>query len=249
MDKWLLIILFVFIIIFFYKVFKRKKKNVYIEYNLYNGSKWGPKKTADTYRFGDIFSGYIYEEENEGGKHQNARYIDDISINYPNTFGSKYIEYNGYPEKYKKSDYNILERIFDESNFEKQDDKTLVIHLRLGDIFNPNVPHLTNYYYDIEYYNELLKTIKKNSDIKKVEIVTGLHKDIYIKESNDRLNDVRNIFESEYPVNVIITNDPDKDLYYMCHSKYFVKSGKMGGFSQIVANYVEKKNNVVYQNE
>jgi len=56
MDKWLLIILFVFIIIFFYKVFKRKKKNVYIEYNLYNGSKWGPKKTADTYRFGDIFS-------------------------------------------------------------------------------------------------------------------------------------------------------------------------------------------------
>ena len=248
MDKWLLIILFVFIIIFFYKVFKRKKKNVYIEYKLYNGSKWGPKKTADTYRFGDIFSGYIYEEENEGGKHRNARYIDDISINYPNTFGSKYIEHNGYPEKYKKSDYDILERIFDESNFQKPGDKTLVIHLRLGDIFNPNVPHLTNYYYDIEYYNELLKTIKKNSDIKKVEIVTGLHKDIYIKESNDRLNDVRNIFESEYPVNVIITNDPDKDLYYMCHSKYFVKSGKMGGFSQIVANYVKKKNNIVYQN-
>ena len=123
MDKKLLIILFI-ITLFFYMIFKsyRKKKNKYIEYNLYNGSKWGPKKTANAYRFGDIFNGYIYK--NEG-----VRYIDDISINYPNTFGSKYIKYNGYPEKYKKLDYDILERIFNESNFKKPDDKTLVIHL------------------------------------------------------------------------------------------------------------------------
>lgn len=247
MNKRLLIILFV-IIVFFYMIFKsyKKKKNTYIEYKLYNGSKWGPKKTANAYRFGDIFSGYIFEQ---GGKTENARYIDDISINYPNTFGSKYIEYNGYPEKYKKSDYDILERIFNESNFKKPDDKTLVIHLRLGDIFDKNIPHLSNYYYDIEYYHELLKKVKKNSDIKKVEIVTGLHINVFIKESNDKLNDVRNIFESEYPVNVIITNDPDKDLYYMCHSKYFVKSGEKGRFSQIAANYVEKKNNTVYQKD
>ena len=81
--------------------------------------------------------------------------------------------------------------------------------------------------------------------------IVGMELDIKnekVKESNDRLNIIRNIFEENYPVNVIITNNPDKDLYYMCHSKFFCKSGPKGGFSKIISDYVKRdKNNIVYE--
>ena len=33
----------------------------------------------------------------------------DIEKNYTNSFGSKYVKYNGYPESYKRNDYDILD--------------------------------------------------------------------------------------------------------------------------------------------
>jgi len=210
----------------------------YKEYNLYNGNQW------NKYRFGDIFKGYLFDNL----KGENLYYLRDINKNYPNSFGSKYVQYSGYPKSFKKNDYDILEKIFNEYNYDKPDNNTLVIHLRLGDILNTSKTHYIDYYYSYDYYRKLLEKIKKNDNIKKVDIVTGLHTNKLVKESNDRLNIIRNIFDENYPVNVIITNNPDKDLYYMCHSKYFCKSGKSGGYTNIVSHYVKKnKNNVVYE--
>jgi len=217
----------------------------YIEYDLYNGKKWGPKETSEAYRFGDVFSGYIYDNKNNDN---NPNYLRDIEKNYPNSFGSKYVKYSGYSESYKKHDYDILSKIFNEYNYEKPDNETLVVHLRLGDILNLSNPDFSKYYYDIDFYHELLEKVKQNQNIKKVDIVTGLHKNLYIKESNDRLNKIRNIFEENYPVNVIITNDPDKDLYYMCHSKYFIRSGERGEFTGIISEHLKRNNYIVYEN-
>ena len=110
-----------------------------------------------------------------------------------------------------------------------------------------SIPKYSTFFYDTDYYYELLEKLKHNKNIKKVDIVTGLHKNVNVKESNDRLNKIRNIFEENYPVNVIITNDPDKDLYYMCHSKYYSKSGGSGEFTRIISEYVKRNNNIVYE--
>ena len=230
----------ILILIFIY--FNRRTK--YIEYNLYNGEKWGPKETSEAYRFGDIFSGYIFDNFHNDNS---PNYLRDIEKNYPNSFGSKYVKYSGFPKSYKRNNYDILTQIFEEYNYDKPDNETLVIHLRLGDILNPSIPKWSEYYYNTDYYYDLLEKLKHNKNIKKVDIVTGLHKNMYIKESNDRLNKIRNIFEGNYPVNVIITNDPDKDLYYMCHSKYFSKSGGRGEFTRIISDYVKRNNNIVYE--
>lgn len=229
-------VIFLILILLIILIFYNNYIPNYKEYNLYNGNKWGEKKTANAYRFGDIFNGHIY-------KHKKSDYLRDIEINYPNSFGSKYVKYSGYPREFKENDYDILERIFNEYNYKKPDNKTLVVHLRLGDVLNPKRQDFKGYHHTNEYYYELLKKIK-NKDIKKVDIVTGLHKNEYIKESNIRLNEIKNIFEKKYPTDIIITNNPDKDLYYMCHSKYFIKDG--GGFSRIASEYVKKKNNIVY---
>ncbi len=211
----------------------------YKEYNLYNGGEW------DEYRFGDIFGGWFYSNLN---KDKYPYYLRDINKNYPNSFGSKYVQYSGYPKSFKKNDYDILEKIFNEYNYDKPDNNTLVVHLRLGDVLNTSKTDYINYYYSYDYYHKLLEKIKKNNNIKKVDIVTGLHYNTMLKESNDRLNIIRNIFEENYPVNIIITNNPDKDLYYMCHSKYFCRSGKEGGYTNIISNYVKRnKNNIVYE--
>jgi len=237
MIKYLIIITIVCIIYLFIQK-DNSYKSKYIEYNLYNGVRWGPKETSDAYRFGDIFSGYM-----NGNLNKFPNYLRDIDENYPNSFGSKYVKYSGYPKSLKNNDYDILTRIFKEYNYKIPDNETLIIHLRLGDVLSkPN----SKYFYNIDYYYELLEKIKQNKNIKKVYIVTGLHFNVNIKESNDRLNQIRNIFEESYPVKVIITNDPDKDLYYMCHSKYFAKSGEIGGFTNIISEYVKRNNNIVY---
>ena len=40
---------------------------------------------------------------------------------------------------------------------------------------------------------------------------------------------------------VVLTKNPDKDLYYMCHSHFFANSG--GGFSRIITNYLKEITN------
>jgi hypothetical protein len=45
-----------------------------------------------------------------------------------------------------------------------------------------------------------------------------------------------------------LTKNPDKDFYYMAHSKFFAKSG--GGFSLLVTNYLKHdKKNKIYENK
>lgn len=233
-NKWIIIISILIIIIYFNLNFI----NNYKEYNLYNGEKW------DEYRIGDVIEGHIYENKDCPKEPWNRTYLRDISINYPNSFASKYVEQSGFPRSFKKNDYDILENIFKGFNYKKPDKETLVIHLRLGDVLT----YRPDMYYTIDYYHKLFDKVKENKSIKKVDIITGLHKNTNVKMSNDKLNQVRNIFEENYPVNVIITNNPDKDLYYMCHSKFFCKSGPKGGFSKIISDYVKRdKNNIVYE--
>jgi len=171
-------------------------------------------------------------------------YIKGIHKNYPNSIASRYVTGVGYPKDFEVYDFGVLKNIFKKYKYTKPSKSALVIHLRLGDVLSKK--HIKEYTYDIKYYKKLLKKIKKNNKIKQIDIVTGLHKNVYVKKSNDMLNEIINIFTPYYPVRPILTKDPDKDLYYMCHSKFFANSG--GGFSRLITDYVKlDKKNKVYE--
>lgn len=162
-------------------------------------------------------------------------YLDIIPKKFPNSIGDKYIKSVGYPNTYKTIDFKTLKKIFKGLNYDKPDKDSLVIHLRLGDVLSKK--YRSAYVYNLDYYNDLLNKIVKNKNIKNVDIVTGLHKNVYVEASNNRLHSVINIFKKHYAVKVILTKNPDKDFYYMCHSKYFVSAG--GGFSKLVTQFLK----------
>ena len=164
-------------------------------------------------------------------------YLDSLAKNYPGSIAHQYIEKVGYPDNYRVSDFTVLKSIFSQLPYGKPDPSALVIHLRLGDVLSPK--YINDYVYDFNYYKNLLKRVKKNKKIKKVDIVTGLHKKVLVKKSNAYLKKIVKLFETSYPVKVVLTKNPDKDLYYMCNSKFFANAG--GGFSRIVMNYLKEK--------
>ena len=164
-------------------------------------------------------------------------YLDSLAKNYPGSIAHQYIEKVGYPDNYRVSDFTVLKSIFSQLPYGKPDPSALVIHLRLGDVLSPKF--IDDYVYDFNYYKNLLKRVKKNKKIKKVDIVTGLHKKVLVKKSNAYLKKIVKLFETSYPVKVVLTKNPDKDLYYMCNSKFFANAG--GGFSHIVMNYLKEK--------
>ena len=177
-------------------------------------------------------------------KDNKLSYIKSIHKNFPNSIASNYVREAGYPKDFRVYDFSILRNIFRKYKYIKPSKSTLVIHLRLGDVLSKK--HIKEYTYDIKYYKKLLKKIKNNTRIKQIDIVTGLHKNVYVKKSNDTLNEIIHIFKPYYSVKVILTKDPDKDLYYMCHSKFFANSG--GGFSRLITDYVKlDKKNKVYE--
>ena len=173
-------------------------------------------------------------------KNDKRGYLDTLHKNYPNSIADQYVSLVGYPDNYRVTDFDVLKSIFKKLNYKKPNKNTLVIHLRLGDVLSKK--YINDYVYNLSYYKNLLKRVKSNKKIKSVDIVTGLHKNVFVKKSNDYLNKIINIFNKDYKVNVVITKNPDKDLYYMCNSKFFANSG--GGFSRLVTNYLKKQKNV-----
>ena len=180
-----------------------------------------------------------WSDKNNPGK----SYLDIIPKKYPNSIGHKYINSVGYPNTYKTKDFKTIKKILKDLNYSKPEKNSLVIHLRLGDVLS--YKHKSDYVYDLEYYKDLLNNVLKNKNIKNIHIVTGLHKNVYVEASNKRLHSIINVFKNYYPVKVIITKNPDKDFYYMCHSKYFVSAG--GGFSELVTQYLKyNKSSKIY---
>ena len=248
----------------------RKSTKKYKQYDLYNGDKW------NNYRLGDIIYGQLacYHdfclEKNKddldtceyidwkltkkwckdwtsiwADPHDKTKsYIQQIHKNFPKSFAAKYVSMIGFPHDYKIEDFSTIRKIFSTFHYKKPTKNTLVIHLRLGDVLAPY--YKNEYAYGFEYYQDLLQRIKKNKHIPHIDIVTGLHTNTYVKPSNKMLQRIMDLYKTVYPVSLILTKNPDKDFYYMCHSKYFASSG--GGFSRLISNYVKKHKGKVYDN-
>ena len=219
--------------------FLYNKYNLTYKYNLYNGPYWAnPTDVDKTYRLGDL----IYNRALD------YNYLTNVKNRWPDSIGDKYLRYVGFPLKNERLNYDIIDRVLQEMNYEKPDKYTLVIHLRLGDtvtlwkqgIVENWMINKNHYVKDPEYYKNLIPTLKKNKGIHTINIVTGVHLDEDLNESGKYLDHIVSIFDYDYDVEVKITNNPDKDFYYMCHSEYFCPSG--GGYSNLVKYMVQKYN-------
>ena len=252
---------------------KNIKKHKYIEYDLFNGDKWDNYRLGDViFGYFACWDNVCQGKNNPNIEHtcenvdfdvdqvwcqdyldvwtdpkdMESSYIDTIHKNFPGSIASKYVKDVGYPENYKVEDHKTIQKIFSNFKYKKPDPSALVIHLRLGDTLAKE--YAQEYSYNMKYYEKLLQKVRKNKKIKKIDIVTGLHINVFVKESNQNLNKIVAMFEKYYPVEVVLTKNPDKDFYYMSHSKYFANSG--GGFSLLVTNYLKHdKKNKIYENK
>lgn len=135
-------------------------------------------------------------------------------------------------------------------------DDVLVVHLRTGDVIdlskNSVEDFLTNYVIfkqtginyvkPLIYYKESLNFFPK---LKKVIIVTGSHKNLNDTKSKKYIEEIGSFFQKEgMIVKYRAGGDADEDFVFMCHSKYFIKSG--GNFSNIISNIVKLENGLVY---
>ena len=227
------IILVLFIIYLLYNYNKPKPKS---KYNLYNGPYWGDSTDGSkSYRLGDLIYKFSLD----------YNYLTNVKNRWPDSIGDKYLRYVGFPQKYDRLRYDIIDKILQEMRYDKPCNHTLVVHLRLGDTVKMWQKNTVDYWMEDknhyvkgpEYYKNLIPVIKQNKDIHTIDIVTGAHLDEDLDESNKYLDHIVDIFKNDYNVNVKITNNPDKDFYYMSHSKYFCPSG--GGYSNLIQHMVQ----------
>lgn len=199
-------------------------------YDIYNGPEW------DSYRLGDVIKGWLTDNDPD--------YLTSVHERWPNSIGDKYMKHVGYPETFEKNDMPTLRDIFSTISDEGPDRETAVIHVRLGDI----VKHAwkNTYVRDMAYYKRMLKSMREHPEIRKVRIIAGAHLNENRKASSELLHDIMGVFKG-YDTQLVLTHNPDKDFYYMCHSKYFVKSG--GGFSNLIEKYVRENGGTVFSED
>lgn len=193
-------------------------------------------KENKVYRINDIFAGAGIRFER-----------DSKSIltepQYNNTILFDYLQ-----NKQKERDILMMQKIIDRHidlhNYPTPEENELVIHLRLGDLLNQKK--------DVNHYYETFKNLNKKIDFKKfstISIVTALHFgsfddhpkgpwNMFSEKAQENSFAFFRYAESEinkagHSVNLISSNNIDKDFCYMAKSQWFVKSKR--GFSGLIS--------------
>lgn len=193
-------------------------------------------KENTVYRINDVFVG-------AGIRFERDRKSILTKPQYNNTILFNYLQ-NKQKDRDILTMQKVIDRHIDLHNYPTPEENELVIHLRLGDILNSKKT--------FNHYHETFKNLNKKIDFKKfstISIVTALH----FGSFNNHPNGPRNMFsekaqersftffryaESEinkagHSVNLISSNNIDKDFCYMAKSQWFVKSKR--GFSYFIS--------------
>jgi hypothetical protein len=162
---------------------------------------------------------------------------------YPNSICSQYLRMTD-----KETDLDVLIDII--SKFPKElkpKDDDIVIHLRVGDIFDQaeqlkKYCEKTNQSWDrvfrprvppISYYKSIINNIKRETVMPDVIIVAGGCLTHSFTESKKYIKKIKNLFkEAGHSVKIRFGHPPDDDFVFMCRSKSFYKSG--GGYSILI---------------
>lgn len=197
------------------------------------------------YRLGDILRGWPK-------KNGSIKYLNYIEKKLPMSIASKYIKKTNKlpPQIY----YNIIISILNDFQYKKPHDHDIIIHLRIGDaienIDNNCINYLKNK--NDEVYATIVQNLEKTLHLldnkNRCILVYGSHLKLSaVQKENTKfyLDKIRTLLkENNFKFIEKSHRNPDKDFYYMAHSKVFIKSG--GGYSTIIANIVAKNGGVVY---
>ena len=176
---------------------------------------------------------------------------------YPDSIANEYLKRVNYD---KIPDYDLLHDIVKEKSqdLEKPSKKSLVIHLRVGDVieweYKGDIDELLEgksdytgsdghlYLFDYEYFDNNLQKVKDK--IEKIIIVGGYHIKRNTTRSEIYINKICDFFEKKgFEVEKRINQyTPDEDFLFMCNSSYYLKTG--GGYSNLISQMVTKNNNI-----
>lgn len=182
------------------------------------------------------------------------------SIKWRDTIADQY-----YRKKKKYQDYETLYQIVKKKskNISLPEEKTLVIHLRIGDVIEneylgsiddllegkSDYKGSDGWYYlkDYKYFEDNIEKIKEK--INKIVIVGGYHctnnpvrSKIYLEKLIKFMQNKNYIVEQR-----IDKYSPDEDFIYMSNSSFFLRSG--GGYSKLTNEMVKmNKKSVLIEN-
>lgn len=193
-------------------------------------------KENKVYRINDVFAGIGIRSERD-------RKSILTEPQYNNTILFNYLQ-NKQKERDILTMQKIIDRHIDLHNYPTPEENELVIHLRLGDVLD-HESHVKGWY-------ELYKDLNKKINFKifsKISIVTALHFGsfddrpegpafMFSKKAQENSFKFFRYVESKinkagHSVNLISSNNIDKDFCYMAKSQWFVKSKR--GFSHLIS--------------
>ena len=200
------------------------------------------------YQLADIIKGWIYNNKKDLYNSYPTKYTDTLATKYIN-------EVKNLPEHKKWNNMKVLNKLTKSSK--KLD---VALHLRMGDVickydkktnkFNTSCgsagPKSHEMYFHQPFiYEKLFKQLKENQSIKEIHLFYGSH--TLWNEDNDKyLEIIKNIItKNGFKIIDNINGNPDDDFIKMSNSKIFIRSGKGSGFSNIISDLVNYKNNKV----
>jgi hypothetical protein len=180
------------------------------------------------YRFSDLFF-------KKGVRWEHDRNIILNNNKFRGSILQQYLKQKTKEQDYKTLKKNIKDYI-SKNNFKLPLRSELVIHLRCGDVFGLTSNRVVKEQYIL--IDNLLKNQKKifTNQINKVSAVTAMHfganelnkKYFYSEQVYNKNIKFLEFFESlinniGYQLNIVSSNDFDKDLCYMASSNFFLK--------------------------
>lgn len=159
-----------------------------------------------------------------------ARMYHDLTSAPKNTHGKKW-----------SIDFECLRNIVAEkTKNDKPRDDVLSIHLRLGDVLRPGVfAHLIP---KVDVYENKIKQAAEKHGIVKCDIYYGNHRQLFEAESQQYIQQLKNIITKLGLEHELVSNSADEDFCALATSKHYLPS--IRGFSWLTG--VVNPNNVIW---
>ena len=221
------------------------------------------------YRLGDMFKKHRQRRQRFGWRFHHRHFNSSIAVEYMDRIENPFNGTEG------NSNYSTMIQIVNERIERNKTlqcmlpgNKTLVVHLRTGDVIDiagnplqplPNhIPVQTYLNFNVQtfkgitytrglpFYSKMWDQIQsKGIQIDRILVITGWHHEIAHYRSIAYINAVIKHFEKLVDrVDIRVNENPDEDVIIMSRSKYFVQSG--GGFSGMIAGLVARNGGTVF---
>lgn len=178
------------------------------------------------YSFTDMIKGngwFVRTNDNE--KFKRIKELCNTDTGLMCTYFNKY----GYKKPFDiRALYNLIRKEIST----KTPRHTLIVHLRVGDVFERK---LKNYFKPLNFY----ETLKIPENVKFVHIYAGAHNTINLSSSAEYVSQIKHIFEARgYTVMLKLGGDPEKAIVEMAKASYFVRSGGASSYSELIEKLV-----------